>query len=65
MTFDLNQSAAPPGVVVSIHSSMERPMPPEAVIVVTAVLGAFSLLMGTLGWVMWYTRDTPRPVPRD
>lgn len=40
-------------------------MPPEAVIVVTAVLGAFSLLMGTLAWVMWYTRATPRPVPRD
>jgi hypothetical protein len=40
-------------------------MPPEAVIVVTAVVAAFSLLMGTLGWVMWYTRATPRPAPRD
>jgi hypothetical protein len=52
-------------MVVSSRSSMERQMPPEAVIFVTAVVGAFSLLMGTLGWVMWYTRDTPRPVPRD
>lgn len=40
-------------------------MPPEAIIVVAAVVTAFSLLMGTLGWVMWYTRDTPRPIPRD
>ena len=40
-------------------------MPPEAVIVVTAVVVAFSLLMTTLGWVMWYTRETPRPTPRD
>lgn len=40
-------------------------MPPEAVIVVTAVVIAFCVLMSTLAWVLWYTRDTPRPVPRD
>jgi hypothetical protein len=40
-------------------------MPPEAVIVVTAVVTAFCVLMGTLAWVLWYTRDTPRPAPRD
>ena len=35
-------------------------MPFEAVIVVTAVIVAFSLLMGTLGWALWYTRAVPR-----
>lgn len=40
-------------------------MPPEAVFVISAVVVAFCVLMGTLGWVLWYTRDTPRPAPRD
>jgi hypothetical protein len=40
-------------------------MPPEAVIIATAVVAAFCLLLGTLGWVLWYTKDTPRPAPRD
>ncbi len=40
-------------------------MPPEAVIVVAAVVIAFCVLMGTLAWGLWYTRDTPRPAPRD
>lgn len=40
-------------------------MPPEAAIFVTAATLAFSSLMATLGWVMWYTRDAVRPAPRD
>lgn len=35
-------------------------MPPEAIIVVSAVIIAFCLLMGTLGWALWYTRALPR-----
>ena len=35
-------------------------MPPEAIIVVTAVTIAFSLLMGTLAWVLWYAKPGPR-----
>jgi len=45
--------------------SKDRNMPPEAAIFTTAVVIAFCLLMGTLAWVLWYTRDTPRPTPRD
>jgi len=40
-------------------------MPPDAVIFITAVVMAFCLLMGTLAWALWFTRDTPRPTPRD
>ena len=42
------------------RSSKDSKMPPEAVIVVTAVIAAFSLLMGTLAWVLWYTKQDPR-----
>lgn len=40
-------------------------MPNEAVIIVTAIVVAFSTLMATLAWVMWYTRNTVRPAVRD
>ena len=47
-------------MVPSARSSKDRKMPPEAVIVVTAVIIAFSLLMGTLAWVLWYTKPGVR-----
>lgn len=40
-------------------------MPNEAVIIVTAIVVAFSTLMATLAWVMWYTGNIVRPAVRD
>jgi len=54
--FDMDQEGPAGNVVLFAHPTRIKQMPFEAVVVVTIVTAAFSLLMGTLAWAVWYTK---------